>query len=139
MSAENVDAHDNMNSAVIEQIELDGEVPSPEQFTIHVAPDKSECYHRLTGPTCHGTTGFTDGDVMTHSNWQPSSARVGTKLFTVTSPTKISTIKIWYYRPRHAPGWIIEENGVEVIHETENRGADFTPTPATYTYTLHPA
>ena len=76
---------------------------------------------------------------MTCANWQPSSARVGTKLFTVTSPTKISTIKIWYYRPRHAPGWIIEENGVEVIHETENRGADFTPTPATYTYTLHPA
>ena len=138
VSAENVDAHDNMNSAVIEQIELDGEVPSPEQFTIHVAPDKSECYHRLTGPTCHGTTGFTDGDVMTHSNWQPSSARVGTKLFDIKTSKKVHTMKIWYYHPRTAPGWIIQENGVEVLHETQNRGAAFTPTPATYTYTLHP-
>ena len=47
-------------------------------------------------------------------------------------------MKIWYYHPRTAPGWIIQENGVEVLHETQNRGAAFAPTPATYTYTLHP-
>ena len=137
VGAENVDAYGSKNSAVIEQIELDGEVASPDQFVIHVAPDKSKCYHRLSGPTCH-TMGFTDGDVMTHSNWQPSSARVGTKLFDIKTSKKVHTMKIWYYHPRTAPGWIIQENGVEVLHETQNRGAAFTPTPATYTYTLHP-
>ena len=137
VGAENVDAYGSKNSAVIEQIELDGEVASPDQFVIHVAPDKNKCYHRLSGPTCH-TMGFTDGDVMTHSNWQPSSARVGTKLFDIKTSKKVHTMKIWYYHPRTAPGWIIQENGVEVLHETQNRGAAFTPTPATYTYTLHP-
>ena len=63
---------------------------------------------------------------------------MGTKLFDIKTSKKVHTVKIWYYRPRTAPGWIIQENGVEVLHETQNRGAAFTPTPATYTYTLHP-
>ena len=41
---------------------------------------------------------------------------------------------IKYKNPMHVPGWLIEENGVEILKETANRGSAGRPDPITYTY-----
>ena len=55
---------------------------------------------------------------------------------TLNQPERPKKFTIGYGRPLYAPGWIIKENGVAIITETENRGAEETPTPIAYDYVL---
>ena len=114
-------------------IEADGVLVPEDQFTIHVPINNWECWKYPRGPGCaSGQIGMTDDDTETQSFW--SNIAAGTKLFTITTTKKVSQMEIKYKGPLHAPGWLIEENGVEILKETANRGSASRPDPITYTY-----
>ena len=117
-------------------VKLDGVLPSVDQFTVHVAPDRATCA-ALTGGSCvAGVAGFIDGDELTRSSFHKGSTTAGTLLFSITTTARVSEIEIAYHRPKYAPGWLIEENGVEVYRDIENRGPGETLYVA-YTSKLH--
>ena len=122
-------------------IKVDGVRATSDQVEIHVAPNRYMCGTKTDECVSDTTLGHIDaaGD-MTWAAWDEEDDdvvyTVGDKIFTVTSPTKVSSFKIAYQRPMYAPGWIIKENGVEAIKETANRGSESTPSPITYTYTI---
>ena len=121
-------------------IKMDGVRATSDQVEIHVAPNRHPCGTKTDECISDTTLGYIDaaGD-MTWAAWDEEGGAVygvGDKIFTVTSPTKVSSFEIAYQRPKYAPGWIIKENGVEAIKETANRGSESTPTPITYTYTI---
>ena len=107
-------------------------LPITDQFTLHVPPDRGVCagYVACTA----GQIGFIDNDNLTNSNWHSASSTTGTKLFSITSKTSISRIEITYARPIYAPGWLIQENGVEIFRENSNRGDSQDPEPVMYSY-----
>ena len=116
----------------IYSVSLDGVLPITDQFTMHVPPDRGVCagYVACTA----GQIGFIDNDNLTNSNWHSASSTTGTKLFSITSKTSISRIEITYARPIYAPGWLIQENGVEIFRENSNRGDSEYPEPVMYSY-----
>ena len=117
-------------------VKLDGVLPSVDQFTVHVAPDRMPC-RALTGGSCVADlAGFIDGDELTQSNWNKGSTTAGTLLFSISTTVRVSEIEIAYHRPKYGPGWLIEENGVEVYRDIENRGPGETLYVA-YTSKLH--
>ena len=122
-------------------IKIDGVRATSNQVEIHVAPNRYVCGTKTDECVSDTTLGYIDaaGD-MTWAAWDEEDDdvvyTVGDKIFTVTSPTKVSSFQIAYQRPMYAPGWIIKENGVEAIKETANRGSESTPSPITYTYTI---
>ena len=76
-----------------------------------------------------------DGDPLTQVAYNDQQKK--DELFmTVTLKERPKKFTINYGRPLYAPGWIIKENGVAIITETENRGASRTPSPITYDYVL---
>ena len=65
-------------------VKLDGELPSVDQFTVHVAPDRATCA-ALTGGSCvAGVPGFIDGDELTQSSFHKGSTTC--LLYTSPSP-----------------------------------------------------
>ena len=119
-------------------IKMDGVRPTSDQVAMHVAPNRYECGNDNDEKL--DCLGYIDaaGDT-TWAAWDEKDGAVygvGDKIFTVTSPTKVSSFEIAYQRPVYAPGWIIKENDVQVIKETTNRGNGTTPSPVTYTYTI---
>ena len=117
-------------------VKLDGVMPSVDQFTVHVAPDRELCTAGTGGSCVAGVAGFIDGDELTQSNWHKASSTAGTLLFSITTTVRVSKIEIKYHRPVYEPGWLIKENGVEVYRESTNGGSDSEPSPVTYTYDL---
>ena len=118
-------------------VKLDGVLPSVDQFTVHVAPDRTTC-NELPGGSCvAGVLGFIDGDELTQSNWSKRQTSAGTLLFSISTTVRVSEIEIAYHRPMYAPGWLIKENGVEVYRDSTNGGSDSWPNPAPYTFKLH--
>jgi hypothetical protein len=111
-------------------------MPSVDQFTVHVAPDRELCFAGTGGSCVAGVAGFIDGDELTQSSWYKSSSTAGTLLFSITTTVRVSKIEIKYHRPVYAPGWLIKENGVDVYRESTNGGSDSEPSPVTYTYDL---
>ena len=76
-----------------------------------------------------------DGDPLTQLAYNDQQKK--DELFmTVTLKERPKKFTINYGRPLYAPGWIIKENGVAIITETENRGASRTPSPQRYDYVL---
>ena len=117
-------------------VKLDGVMPSVDQFTVHVAPDRELCTAGTGGSCVAGVAGFIDGDELTQSSWHKASSTAGTLLFSITTTVRVSKIEIKYHRPVYEPGWLIKENGVEVYRESTNGGSDSEPSPVTYTYDL---
>jgi len=111
-------------------------MPSVDQFTVHVAPDRELCSAGTGGSCVAGVAGFIDGDELTQSSWHKASSTAGTLLFSITTTVRVSKIEIKYHRPVYEPGWLIKENGVEVYRESTNGGSDSEPSPVTYTYDL---
>jgi surface protein len=127
----NVPSHHFFGPAIF-TIEADGVLVPEDQFTIHVPINSNECWKYPSGRGCaSGQIGMTDDDTETQSFWKHIAA--GTKLFTITTTKKVSQMAIKYKNPTHAPGWLIEENGVEILKETANRGSA-GPQFITYTY-----
>lgn len=121
-------------------IKVDSVRATSDQVEIHVAPNRYVCGTKTNECVSDTTLGHIDaaGD-MTWAAWDEEGGAVygvGDKIFTVTSPTKVSSFEIAYQRAVYMPGWIIKENGVEVITETANGGSETTPSPITKIYTI---
>jgi hypothetical protein len=118
-------------------IKMDGVRATSDQVEMHVAPNRYMCGTKTDECVSDTTLGHIDaaGD-MTWAAWNEGVYDIGDKVFTVTSPTKVSSFEIAYQRAVYMPGWIIKENGVEVIKETANGGSGTTPTPITKVYTI---
>lgn len=134
----------------ITDVRMDGTRITSEQLQILVEPGHAKCNSKITSDTVKGyeceadAYGMIDNEPtspemidLTWSAWTESDVSIGTKLFTITSPTKVSQFSIDYFRPKYVPGFIIKENDVEVIKETTSPGTDEDePTPKTITYSL---
>ena len=145
-------AHTNKFNIHITDIEADGVRVTPEQLTIHEEPEWAKCNSKKKdkdnkpslGYECEGDNyGMNDPEPaddphmkdLTWSGWKAGQGEVGTKVFTVTTSTKVKKFKIDYFRPKYVPGWTIKENGKEVL--TTSKGAnENTPTPAVVKYKI---
>mmetsp|Transcript_9251 Transcript_9251/g.42077 ORF Transcript_9251/g.42077 Transcript_9251/m.42077 type:complete len:600 (-) Transcript_9251:92-1891(-) len=116
---------------VIRDIRLDGVRPTEDQFNINKMPDRDLCQGH-DGATCDaGQIGMIDDDPNTDSNWFATNG-AGQEFFSITSPTRVSTIEIASHNAFYTPGWIIEEDGVEVYRDVTNRGSDGSRRSFTY-------
>jgi hypothetical protein len=123
---------------------MDGVRVSPGQIVLHEEPLWAKCNSKDGGYQCEGDNyGLNDPEPvnptytdLTWSAWTDEQIPIGSKVFTITTPSKVGEFEIDYFRPKYAPGWIIKENGVEVLKETVNGGTGDTPTPKTIKYTI---
>ena len=136
-------AHTNDFNIHITDIEADGVRVTQEQLTIHEEPEHAKCNSKANGYECEGDNyGMNDPEPvdgeyadLSWSAWKAGQGDVGTKVFTVTTSTKVKKFKIDYFRPKYVPGWTIKENGKEVL--TTSKGAsENTPTPAVVEYEI---
>ena len=126
----------NDHGSVISDIKIDGNRVSKDEITFHIAPTKYDCEHDTDKSyDCEGAMGYLDEDgAVTMAAWNKHTPPE--KFFTITSPTKISTIEISYHRPTYAPAMMIKENGVEILRDDSNKGSDGSPSPFPVTYTI---
>jgi hypothetical protein len=136
--------HTNDFNVHITDIRMDGVRVSPGQIVLHEEPLWAKCNSKDGGYQCEGDNyGLNDPEPvnptytdLTWSAWTDEQIPIGSKVFTITTPSKVGEFEIDYFRPKYAPGWIIKENGVEVLKETVNGGTGNTPTPKTIKYTI---
>ena len=136
--------HTNDFNVHITDIRMDGVRVTPEQIVLHEEPLWAKCNSKDGGYQCEGDNyGLNDPEPvnptytdLTWSAWTDEQIPIGSKVFTITTPSKVGEFEIDYFRPKYAPGWIIKENGVEVLKETVNGGTGNTPTPKTIKYTI---
>ena len=122
MSVVSVSEGQNGIGPVIRDIRLDGVRPTEDQFNINKMPDRDLCQAH-NGATCDaGQIGMIDDDPNTDSNWVATNG-AGQEFFSITSPTRVSTIEIASQTAFYTPGWIIEEDGVEMYRDVANRGS----------------
>jgi hypothetical protein len=106
---------------------VDGVKPPPGSVVLYESPDR--------GDTPAPDSYLWDGDATTQVAYN-SQQKKDELFMTVTLNKRPNKFTIGYERPLYAPGWIIKENGVAIITETENRGGEHTPTPIAYDYVL---
>ena len=126
----------NDHGSVISDIKIDGNRVSKDEITFHIAPTKYDCQHDTdTSYDCEGEMGYLDeGGAITMAAWNKHTPPE--KFFTITSPTKISTIEISFHRPTYAPALMIKENGVEILRDDSNGGNEGSPSPNPVKYTI---
>ena len=139
--------HENQHSIHgihLSSIKMDGLRVGANQVEIHVEPEV-KCGSQADGYDCEGDVyGAVDDEPeqrdndkdITWTKWKKIDTPVGTKLMTVTSPTKVSEFKLEFVRPRYTPGFKIMENGVEVFKNTSNAGNNSTPFSYELTYDI---
>ena len=128
----------------ITDIRVDGKRITSDQIQLHEEPEWAKCNSKDGGYQCEGTNyGLNDPEPanptyadLTWSAWKEGQIPVGSKVMTITTPSKVKEFEIDYFRPKYAPGWIIKENGKEVLKETANGGSENTPIPKTVKYTI---
>ena len=108
---------------------IDGVKPPAGSVVLYQPPDRGD----PAAPDSY----VWDGDNTTgvaYNDRQPK----GDLFMTVTlnQPERPKKFTIGYGRPLYAPGWLIKENDVAIITETENRGSESTPAPIAYDYVL---
>jgi hypothetical protein len=136
--------HTDQYNVHITDIRMDSVRVSPGQIVLHEEPLWAKCNSKPGGYQCEGDNyGLNDPEPanpqmndLTWSAWKEGQIPVGSKVMTITTPTKVGEFEIDYFRPKYAPGWIIKENGVEVLKETVNGGTGDTPTPKTIKYII---
>lgn len=142
----NVPGHNtNKYTTAITDIRIDDVRATADQVEVHIEPEWAKCNSKPGGYECEGdvygmidaqpypTTAMND---TTWSQWSSGQDVTGAKLFTITTSSKVSKFYFEYFRPKYIPGWIIKENGVEVIKETENGGTGNTPNPTSKEYII---
>jgi hypothetical protein len=137
--------HTDKHTTAITDIRIDDVRATADQVEVHVEPEWAKCNSKGGGYECEGdvygmidsqphpTTAMND---TSWSQWASGQDVSGTKLFTITTSSKVSKFYFEYFRPKYIPGWIIKENGVEVIKETEHGGTGGTPNPTSKEYTI---
>jgi len=136
--------HTNKYNIHITDIEADGLRVTTEQIKIHQEPEWAKCNSKegeyeceddlygLNDPEPVNPVNFKD---LSWSAWKEGQAEVGTLLMTITMPYKVDSFNIDYFRPKYVPGWIIKENGVEVLKTNKGRN-ESTPQPAVVEYAI---
>jgi hypothetical protein len=109
----------------INDVLVDGVKPPEGSVVLYKDPDRNDTV----------ASSIWDGDVGTQVNYNDTQAKGG-KFMTITLNSRPQKFTIRYGRPRYAPGWLIKENGKEIIKETSNRGSESTPSPQSYDYVL---
>ena len=106
---------------------IDGVKPPAGSVVLYKSPDRNDA------PDSY----IWDGDKTTQAAWNENQTP-GELFMTVTlnQPERPKKFTIGYGRPLYAPGWIIKENGVAIITETENRGGEKEPIGVRYDYIL---
>jgi hypothetical protein len=141
----NVPNHHANYNLHISDIKADDVRLTKEHVTIHVTPDNAICNSKPGSYECaEGATGMHDlhpitdnVNDITWTAWNKDTLPKDTKVFTVTMKNKVKKFEIEHWRPVYVPGFIIKENDVEVLKESENRGSETTPSPVVYTYSLY--
>ena len=141
----NVPNHHTNYNLHISDIKADDIRLTGDHITIHVTPDNAICNSKPGSYECaEGATGMHDMHPITDNikditwtAWNKDTLPKDTNVFTVTTKNKVKKFEIEYWRPVYVPGFIIKENDVEVLKETENRGSDTTPSPVVYTYSIN--
>ena len=110
----------------INDVLVDGVKPPDGSVVLHKDPDRDN-----SGPN----SSIWDGDVGTMVTYNEREPK-GTKFMTITLKTRPKKFTIRFGRPLYGPGWLIKENGKEIIKETTNRGDASTPSPQEYDYVL---
>jgi hypothetical protein len=137
-------AHTENFNVHITDIRVDGTRVTSDQIQLHEEPEHAKCNSKANGYECEGDNyGLNDPEPaspqyndMTWSGWKEGQIPVGSKVMTITTSSKVKEFEIDYFRPKYAPGWIIKENGVEVLKETANGGSENSPNPKTIKYTI---
>lgn len=137
-------AHTKDFNVHITDIRVDGKRVTTDQIQLHEEPEWAKCNSKDGGYQCEGTNyGLNDPEPanptyadLTWSAWKEGQIPVGSKVMTITTSSKVKEFEIDYFRPKYAPGWIIKENGKEVLKETANGGSKNTPNPKTVKYTI---
>ena len=135
--------HNDFNVHITD-IEADGVRVTSDQLEMHEEPEHAKCNSKPGGYECEGDNyGINDPEPvdgpamndLSWSAWKEGQAVVGTKLLTITMPSKVSKFTIDYFRPKYVPGWTIKENGTEVLTTTKGANEN-TPTPTVVEYTI---
>ena len=136
--------HTNKWNIHITDIEADGVRITSDQLEMHEEPEWAKCNSKGGKYECEGDNyGINDPEPaddphmkdLTWSAWKAGQAVVGTKLLTITMPSKVSKFTIDYFRPKYVPGWTIKENGTEVL-STSKGANEGSPTPTVVEYTI---
>ncbi len=137
-------AHTDKYNIHITDIEADGVRITSDQLEMHEEPEHAKCNSKKGGYECQGDVyGINDPEPadgaamndLSWSAWKAGQAVVGTKLLTITMPSKVSKFTIDYFRPKYVPGWTIKENGTEVLSTSKGANKD-SPTPTVVEYTI---
>jgi len=137
-------AHTDKYNIHITDIEADGVRITSDQLEMHEEPEHAKCNSKKGGYECQGDVyGINDPEPadgaamndLSWSAWKAGQAVVGTKLLTITMPSKVSKFTIDYFRPKYVPGWTIKENGTEVLSTSKGANED-SPTPTVVEYTI---
>ena len=127
----------------ITDIRADGVRVTSDQLEMHEEPEWAKCNSKAGGYECEGENyGINDPEPatpamndLTWSAWKEGQAVTGTKLLTITMPSKVARFEMDFFRPKYVPGWTIKENGVEVL-STSKGANENTPTPSTVEYII---
>ena len=126
-------AHTKDFNIHITDIEADGVRITSDQLEMHEEPEWAKCNSKGGGYECEGDNyGINDPEPadgaamndLSWSAWKAGQAVVGTKLLTITMPSKVSKFTIDYFRPKYVPGWTIKENGTEVLSTSKGENKD---------------
>ena len=126
-------AHKKDFNIHITDIEADGVRITSDQLEMHEEPEWAKCNSKGGGYECEGDNyGINDPEPadgaamndLSWSAWKAGQAVVGTKLLTITMPSKVSKFTIDYFRPKYVPGWTIKENGTEVLSTSKGENKD---------------
>ena len=135
--------HNDFNVHITD-IEADGVRITSDQLEMHEEPEWAKCNSKGGGYECEGDNyGINDPEPadgaamndLSWSAWKAGQAVVGTKLLTITMPSKVSKFTIDYFRPKYVPGWLIKENGTEVLSTPQGEDKK-TPTGIAVEYTI---
>ena len=137
-------AHTDKFNIHITDIEADGVRITSDQLEMHEEPEWAKCNSKGGGYECEGDNyGINDPEPadgaamndLSWSAWKEGQAVVGTKLLTITMPSKVSKFTIDYFRPKYVPGWTIKENGTEVLSTSKGANEE-SPNPTVVEYKI---
>jgi hypothetical protein len=127
----------------ITDVRADGVRVTSNQLEMHEEPEHAKCNSKPGGYECEGDNyGINDPEPAdaeyadaSWSAWKEGQAVTGTKLLTITMPSKVAKFEMDFFRPKYIPGWTIKENGTEVLSTSKGANKNI-PSPITVEYTI---
>jgi hypothetical protein len=134
--------HNDFNVHITD-VRADGVRVTSGQLEMHEEPEHAKCNSKGGGYECEGDNyGINDPEPadpeysdVTWSAWTEGQAVTGTKLLTITMPSKVARFEMDFFRPKYIPGWTIKENGTEVLSTSKGANENI-PAPTTVEYII---